>query len=50
MVSLSKTSGGLYVTDDGTNINVYTSGTLRAKFRKSDNQLLLDAGVDSDAF
>ena len=40
----------IYIYDDGTNFNVKTGTTTIAKFRKSDNQLLLDAGVDADGF
>ena len=36
--------------DDGTNYVIYCDGTAVMKIRKSDNQLLLDAGVDTDAF
>ena len=43
-------SADLSVTDDGTNYIISYSGTTLFKIRKSDNQLLLDAGVDTDAY
>ena len=40
----------LYAEDDGTDIIVKAGSIILFKIRKSDNQLLLDAGVDTDAF
>ena len=40
----------VHVKDDGTNFNVYFGNTLVFKIRKTDNQLLLQNGVDADAY
>ena len=40
----------LTITDDGLNLVWTYNGVVQFKIRKSDRQLLLDAGVDDDAF
>jgi len=42
--------GDLTVTDDGTYLVIAYGSTTLFKIRKADNQLMLDAGVDTDAF
>jgi len=43
-------AGGLTVDTDGTNYLWKVNGVTILRTRISDNQLLLDAGVDTDAF
>jgi len=43
-------AGSLTVDDDGTYYNFKVGGTTLFKIRKSDNQLILDAGVSADGF
>ena len=43
-------TNGVHVVDDGTDLVFSVGGSARFKIRKSDNQLLLDAGVSADDF
>lgn len=43
-------TSALSFTDDGTNYTIKVGGTAILKIRQSDGQLLLDSGVDADAW
>lgn len=40
----------IYTIDDGTNISIMVGSITILKYRKSDGQLLMDAGYDTDAY
>lgn len=40
----------VYSSDDGTNISITIGSSTILKYRKSDGQILVDAGVESDAY
>jgi len=47
-MTVYRSSRNIFVNDDGTNYEVTHHATKLCEFRKSDNQLKLEAGVDTD--
>ena len=49
-MTLKNLNPGVNSSDDGTNISLTVGVSTILKYRKSDAQILLDAGVDSDDY